>query len=202
MVLVCEETNMDSSATELWKHGRVGGSRILHSAADQAESSEFAALVERQARFLYRVAYSVVRNAQDAEDVVQETFLKLYRTGAWKEMQEEKAYLARVAWRIAVKRLPKREMAQAESEVEGLKANGDSPEVQAVRSGLEMRMRRLIDALPEELRRPLVLSALEEMSSREIGLVMGIPEGTVRTRLMRAREELRKRFEALREVPR
>jgi len=63
---------------------------------------EFAALVERQARFVYRVAYSVVKNAEDAEDVVREAFLKLHRTGAWRGMEEERAYLARVVWRIAV----------------------------------------------------------------------------------------------------
>jgi len=57
-------------------------------------------------------------------------------------------------------------------------------------------MREMIDALPEELGQVLMLSALEEMTSREVGMVMGIPEGTVRTRLMRARAELRKRFEA------
>ena len=102
---------MDSIAAVFWKDGRVGGSRTLQRAE---ESAEFEALVERQAGFLYRVAYSVVKNAQDAEDVVQEAFLKLYRTGAWKGMEEERAYLARVAWRIAVERivrLPGRQMA-------------------------------------------------------------------------------------------
>jgi RNA polymerase sigma-70 factor (ECF subfamily) len=191
---------MDSLATDLWKHGRVGGSRILHRAQDEEESAEFAALVERQARFLYRVAYSVVRNAQDAEDVVQEAFLKLYRTGAWKGMKEEKAYLARVAWRIAVERLPKREV-RDEVEVE-LAARGDSPETSAVRGSEEALLRRMIDGLPEELRQVLVLSAMEEMTSREVAEVMGIPEGTVRTRVMRGKDELRRRYKAAMEVRR
>jgi RNA polymerase sigma-70 factor (ECF subfamily) len=59
-------------------------------------------------------------------------------------------------------------------------------------------LRRLIEALPEELRQPLVLSAIEEMTSREVAVTMGIPEGTVRTRVMRARAELKRRFEAMR----
>ena len=198
MVLVCEETDMDSSATELWKRGRVGGSRILHRATDQEESSEFAALVERQARFLYRVAYSVVRNAQDAEDVVQETFLKLYRTGAWKGMQEEKAYLARVVWRIAVERLPNRN----DKDVAEMKlvAKGDSPEMNAVREAEEALLRRMISGLPEELRKVLVLSAMDELTSREVAAVIGIPEGTVRTRMMRAKDELKRRYAAAMEV--
>jgi RNA polymerase sigma-70 factor (ECF subfamily) len=158
------------------------------------------ALVERQTRFLYRVAYSIVRNVHDAEDVVQEAFLKLYRTGAWQGMNEEKAYLARVAWRIAVERLPKREA--SEYEMDSLASSESSPETSAVDGDERALLRRLIDRLPEELRQALVLSAIEEMSSREVAVVMGIPEGTVRTRVMRARMELRRRFEAMKEVQR
>jgi RNA polymerase sigma-70 factor (ECF subfamily) len=166
---------------------------------DAYPEAEFSALVERQTRFLYRIAYSILRNVPDAEDVVQETFLKLYRTGAWREINEEKAYLARVAWRIAVERLPNRLMESDEDVMAGLMAAGASPETDAIRSSEQIRLRRLIDMLPEELRQPLVLSAVEEMTSREVAAVMGIPEGTVRTRVMRARTELRRRFEAMTE---
>ena len=57
----------------------------------------------------------------------------------------------------------------------------------------------MIDALPEELRLPLVLSAFDELNSREIGRVLGIPEGTVRTRLQRARQVLRQKLASLQE---
>jgi len=99
---------------------------------------EFAALVERQARFVYRVAYSVVKNAEDAEDVVREAFLKLHRTGAWRGMEEERAYLARVAWRIAVERvqrLPRREMAGDQDAMAGLVSGEASPEEQGGKTG-------------------------------------------------------------------
>ncbi len=52
-----------------------------------------------------------------------------------------------------------------------------------------------MDGLPEEMRAVLMLSAIEEMTSREVGAALGIPEGTVRTRLMRAKAELKRRFE-------
>ena len=52
--------------------------------------AQFTSLVTRQSRFVFRIAYTILRNAHDAEDVVQETFLKLYRTGAWKNMQNER----------------------------------------------------------------------------------------------------------------
>lgn len=167
----------------------------LHRTEAAEREEEFAALVGRQGRFLYRVAYAVTRNVHDAEDAVQEAFLKVYRTGAWRGMEDEKAYLARVVWRMAVARLRPREAADGAVEVEVLASGDASPEIATMRSDEELRLRRMIDELPEELRQTLVLSALEEMSSREVGVAMGIPEGTVRTRLMRARAELRRRFE-------
>jgi len=57
----------------------------------------------------------------------------------------------------------------------------------------------MIDALPEELRQPLALSAIDEMNSREIALILGIPEGTVRTRIMRARQMLKQKLAGLAE---
>ena len=147
----------------------------------------FAALVARQSRFVFRVAYSVLRNAQDAEDVVQDTFFKLHRSGAWQQMQDERAFLARAAWRLAVDRIPKaRLVPQPEPVV--------SHEQKVIDSDLQATVHCLIDALPEGLRQPLVLSAIDELKSREIAAVLGVPEGTVRTRLMRARQILREKL--------
>jgi RNA polymerase sigma-70 factor (ECF subfamily) len=80
-----------------------------------------------------------------------------------------------------------------------LTASGGSPEQSVVDEDERAVLRRLIDGLPEELRQPLVLSSVEEMTSREVAEAMGIPEGTVRTRVMRARTELRRRFVAMKE---
>jgi RNA polymerase sigma-70 factor (ECF subfamily) len=160
----------------------------------------FARIVHEHARFLYRVAHSVLRHQQDAEDAVQDALLKLYRGESWREMREERAFLARVVWRAA---LDKREhrLVHFESGLDGESAELQLPDfrptpARIVEAGDERALlRELIDELPAELRQTLLLSAIEEMSSREVGEVMGIPEGTVRTRLMRARSELRSGFE-------
>ena len=68
------------------------------------EEAAFTALVQRQSRFVFRVAYAVLLNAHDAEDAVQETFLKLYRNGGWQHAENEQAFLARAAWRVALDR--------------------------------------------------------------------------------------------------
>lgn len=152
---------------------------------------QFAALVERQSRFVFRVAYSVVRNVPDAEDLVQETFLKLYRNGKWREMENERAFLARAVWRLALDRLPRVKSGAPDSE---LRSEGQNPEQAAIAADWNAAVHRLIDALPEELRQPLALSTVEEMGSREIAAIMGIPDGTVRSRLNRARQVLRRKL--------
>jgi RNA polymerase sigma-70 factor, ECF subfamily len=156
---------------------------------------EFRTCVQRHSRLVFRVAYAVLRNSHDAEDVVQEVFLKLYRNGAWDSVQDEKAYLARVAWRAAVDHLPKQHQA-AEDETEIASAR-PSPEQTAVDADLQRKVHRLIDGLPEELRQPLALSTIQELTSGEISQVLGIPEGTVRTRVLRARQLLREKLATL-----
>ena len=151
----------------------------------------FAGMVARQSRLMFRVAYGLLRNAHDAEDAVQEAFLKLYRGEAWRAMEDEKAFLARSVWRVALDRVPVRMEDVAEM---GLVSDDPSPEGRTIDVDEREHLRRLIDGLPEELRQALVLSAIEEMTSREVGVVMGVPEGTVRTRVMRAKIELKKRF--------
>src|ERR1700733_9768838 len=169
--------------------------RLARREEGAARGAPFADLVERQSRFVYRVAYAVVRSSHDSEDVVQETFLKLYRAGASESMRDEKAFLARTAWRIAVDRLPR---ARSQSPSPDLESHySQSPEDAAVTADWSAAVHRLIDALPEELRQPLALTAVEELNSREIAQVMGIAEGTVRTRIMRARQILKQKLAGL-----
>jgi RNA polymerase sigma-70 factor (ECF subfamily) len=166
----------------------------------------FGEMVGRQARFMFQVAFGLLRNRQDAEDAVQEAFLKLYRGEAWLRMENERGFLARTVWRVALDHLPRvmERMSSDVSEMELAASGGagtasQSPEQSAVDKDERALLRRLIDGLPEELRQPLVLSSVEEMTSRQVAEAMGIPEGTVRTRVMRARTELRRRFAAMKE---
>jgi len=166
------------------------------------EEAKFAELVQRQSGFVFRVAYAVLLNRADAEDAVQETFLKLYRNGGWRNVENERAFLARVAWRVAVDRRSRRPEAVSfddDSErdfTDEAPSSDPGPEQTLLLSDQQARIHAMIDALPEELRLPLILSAGDELNSREIGRVLGIPEGTVRTRLQRARELLHRKLDA------
>jgi RNA polymerase sigma-70 factor, ECF subfamily len=161
----------------------------------QHDEAEFTEFVQRQSRFVFRVVYAVLRHAHDAEDVAQEVFLKLYRNGAWRELRNEQAFLARTAWRAAVDRLPRHKEIPGD-DTEPL-ASTPSPEQSAIASDWQARVHRLIDNLPEELRQPLALSTIQDLNSNEIAVILGIPEGTVRTRMMRARQLLREKLTAM-----
>jgi RNA polymerase sigma-70 factor, ECF subfamily len=186
-------------------------------AEESAWNARFAALAEEHGRLLFRIAHGLLRNAHDAEDAVQEALLRVYKSGLREdghaglrdscepEIANEKAYLARTVWRagldIAARR-PKRtesiESDDGSGPMRDFAAAGRSAEEELAAGDERALLRRLIDGLPEDLRQPLVLSAIEEMTSREVALALGIPEGTVRTRVMRARTELRKRFAVMR----
>jgi len=170
------------------------------------DEAEFAGLVERQWKFAWRVAWAVLRNAADAEDAAQEAFLKILRAKAWRGLRDEKAFVARATWRLAVEdwssrhsRLRRHAGRAGEPEdgsaIDDIADAGMNPEELVAAGDWEAAVHRMIDSLPEDLRQPLALSA--EMNSREIAAAMGIAEGTVRTRLMRARAMLREKLQAM-----
>ena len=164
----------------------------------------FSLLVYRQNRFVFRVAYALLRSVPDAEDVAQETFLKLFRTlfrdDGWKGIRDERAFLARMAWRLARDRQRGAPREHAELDEQAMASRLASPEDQVVSADLTAAIFRLIDALPEELRQPLLLSSVDQMTSREIAGVLGVAEGTVRTRLQRARSLLKEKLNRRKEA--
>jgi len=86
--------------------------------AERGREAVFARIVEEHAQFLYRVAYSLLRHPQDAEDAVQDALLKLYRGQSWQAMQDERAFLARVVWRAALDRRASRKVSVEEDGAE------------------------------------------------------------------------------------
>jgi len=165
-----------------------------------ADRESFDALVQRRSRFVFQVAYAAVGQAHDAEDVVQEVFLRLYRTGAWRRMEDEAAFLARTTWRLARSRRARlAKLTGTGSEEEFLAAPDLAPSPEDCAMGVQQQalVRRLVAQLPSELRHALILSTIDEMPSAAVGEVLGIPAGTVRSRVLRARQLLREKYSAL-----
>lgn len=171
---------------------------MMQHEAVSARSRFFDRVLQQHARLLYRVAFSVLRNAADAEDAVADALLKLVRTGAWQNVANERAFLSRVVWRAALDRFEARGPdVDGHAELALLSDSQRSPETEVLEADLYQYLHAMIDRLSPELREPLLLSALRELNSREIGEIMHLPEGTVRTRLMRARAVLRDQVESL-----
>jgi len=157
-----------------------------------AKEAALAALVEQYASTLYRVAFSVLRNAADAEDAVQEAFLRVLRhRDSLEDIRDHRVWLIRIVWNIV---LDRKRRAKTRPETDDvvelarvLPATGLSAEEVASAAQHHSRVLRMVDTLPPKEREVLVLSAFEELSSVEIASVLGITESSVRSRLFRAR---------------
>jgi RNA polymerase sigma-70 factor (ECF subfamily) len=162
-------------------------------------------LVADHSRMVFRIAYSILRNHHDAEDAVQECFLR-----AWKhkdrlpEIGNAKTWLARIAWTTALdKRRFGRKMVSvndAESGLDLLESLSDetpAADEQLAEQQRQELLQRLIAGLPDDLAQTLELSTVQELNSAEIAEVMKIPEGSVRTRLFRARKQLKEKLAVL-----
>ena len=160
-------------------------------------STTIESLVLEHSPTVFKVAYSIVRNHADAEDIAQETFLKAMKHGRFDEIENHKAWLVKIAWRLAIDRT-RRTVAEPLDDIIATLRSADQPLEDAIseqqRSAL---MRKLVDALPPDLREVVVLSTAEDMTSADVASAMGIPEGSVRTRMMRARQMLKQKLAAM-----
>ena len=157
--------------------------------------------VREHSRTVYRVAYSVLRNHHDAEDATQETFLRFLRhRKRLAGLRDCRAWLARVAWRVSIdrrRRVTEISLDDAPQTLLRLRAAGAPADEIAAEEQIAALLDRLIEALPRDLRETLMLSMTDELSSPEIAEVLGIPEGSVRTRLLRARQILKEKLSAV-----
>jgi RNA polymerase sigma-70 factor (ECF subfamily) len=158
--------------------------------AFEAHLSECSSLV-------IRVAYSVLRSQPDAEDVAQEAFLRAYRRMRdLRDRAKFRAWLVRLTWRLALdwRRSARRRGAREEAMARISPQTGDA-EHDAVEHQRQTQLWTAIEALPERLRLVLVLSAIDGHTVRDIADLVGVPDGTVKSRLFEARRRLQ---EALR----
>ena len=159
--------------------------------ADDALAREFEARLADSSRLAFRVAYSVLRQRQDAEDVAQEAFAKAHR--AFRQLRDRdrfRAWLVRMTWRMAIdKRRGDVRRAARELAPPGPSRPPTSEEA-LIQEERSTRLWQAIDALPERLRMVIVLSAIEGHGVRQVAALVAAPEGTVKSRLFDARKRL------------
>jgi RNA polymerase sigma-70 factor (ECF subfamily) len=158
----------------------------------QAEEETLAALVSQYSGTLYRVAFSVLRNTADAEDAVQEAFLRVLRhRDTLHELRDQRVWLIRIVWNIVLDRKRRAKTRPETDDVADLArvlpAGGLSAEQIASAAQHHAHVLACVDRLPAKERQVLMLSAFEELSSVEIATILGTTESSVRSRLFRAR---------------
>lgn len=175
--------------------------RAIERASEPRESAAeaiVAALVPVYAGVLFRVAHAVLRNRAEAEDVVQETFLRvLQHADELAAVREMRVWLIRVAWRLALDRRRRIRPEQMDRSFAEALVGRDLPADAAMEEA--QRFRRVlveIDRLPKLERQVLLLAAAEEMGTVEMAEVLGRSESAVRALLFRARTRLKERLGA------
>jgi RNA polymerase sigma-70 factor (ECF subfamily) len=164
-------------------------------AQTQAEEHEggFGARVAENQRRVFQIAYGILGNAADAEEVAQEAFLRAYRKFAsLREAEKFRVWVNRIVFRLALNR--QRGMRRRLVRETAWHATGPGDVTDGARKVEEgeviARLRKEIAGLPDKLRKVLQLSIAEDMEAADVGEVLGIPTGTVRSRLHTARKLL------------
>lgn len=171
-------------------------------AAQSGDQNAFAEIVRRFQRAVYRVAYALTRNASDADDLAQETFVRAYQAiGRFRAGEPLYPWLARIAVNQAYS-LHRRRKRRPETSIEPLVEAGrqwageDDPAENAAESERNEMIQAAFAGLSPEHQAVLALRVVEGLSYDEIAETVGVPVGTVMSRLSRARAELKTRLRA------
>lgn len=158
----------------------------------RGESQAFATLVERYDRAVYHLAYRTLRDVEEARDVAQEAFFKAFRSlRTFKPGAKFSTWIFSIAYHACCDRLNRRKRYSSDELPDRADA-APGPEAQAIALDEATRLRAAIDSLPEKYRTVVTLYHLQGKQYEEIAQVLGLPMGTVKTHLFRAKEQLRK----------
>jgi len=174
--------------------------RALVKAAQRGDHEAFSALVMRHQRYVYNLAYRLLQDAHEAQDLAQEAFLR-----AWQALETFRAeskfttWLYRIVANLCYNRLPglRRQIAQGDVEAMAalILAEGHSPASSVEAADQIAWLHQQVEALPVKYRLVITLFYLQEMSYQEIAETLDVPLGTVKTHLFRAREQLKQQLQ-------
>ncbi len=169
----------------------------------RGESQAFAALVRRHQRRVFGLLLRMLGDRDEAQDATQDAFLNLHRHGhRFRRESRFSTFLYRVAVNAALNR--RRSLGRRRAHVDAYgdaqavghvgASQGPDPEQALAEDELRERLSRELRALPESLSAPVVLYDIEGLSYGEIAEILEVAEGTVKSRIHRARQALRARL--------
>jgi len=175
------------------------GEAALLARLKNGDARAFEELVISHQHRVFGVALRMLGNAAEAEEVAQEAFLRAHRAiGSFRGEAKLSTWLYGIASRLCLNRLAggeRRLVRGGEAELERLAESGADPAADLERSEVEQALHRAIAELPEERRIVVVLRDLEGLSYEEIAAALELELGTVRSRLHRARMDLKDKLE-------
>ena len=162
------------------------------------DRNAFKALIEANQRLVMHVVYKMVSNRSDVEDICQDVFVKVYQnlTG-FKHDSKLSTWIAKIAYNTTINYLEKKkvplfdDLSPEEMTLDHLSGNGTAPDDLSEQGELSGILKDQIDHLPVQFRTILTLYHLDEMTYKEIGKIMDLPEGSVKSYLFRARKLLK-----------
>lgn len=164
---------------------------------DRGDREAFRVLINREGRYLYGIAYALVGNAADAEDMVQETFTGML-SSRFRGESSLRTWLVRILVRRVGMLRRSRRGAKKKEMLEVQTADGSEKELTTPSgsAGTEAKLdlATMLESLSPEHRAVMILRELHGLTYEELATALGLPRGTVESRLHRARAELRKRF--------
>jgi RNA polymerase sigma-70 factor (ECF subfamily) len=175
----------------------------LVAALQQGDPDAFAELVERHSETIYNLALRMMNNPQEAEEVLQDTFVSAFRAlGRFEGRSQLSTWLYRIAYNAALMRLRRRELPTTSLDEPLLGDEGDPmprqlvdwsavPDELLLKGELDAVLREAVDRLPEGSRAVFVLRDIEGLSTAETAAVLELTETNVKVRLHRARMALR-----------
>ncbi len=171
---------------------------LPRSTASTATEVDLPAPVDTLATTLFRVAHAVLRNRAEAEDTVQDTFLRvLEHQHKLLAIRDLRPWLIRITWNLALDRRRRTTPDQADDLFLQALISPQMPTDQALGDAQQSRLvLQAIDRLPKPERQALLLSALEELSTAEIAEIMNKSDSAIRALIHRARTHLRERLDA------
>jgi RNA polymerase sigma-70 factor (ECF subfamily) len=159
---------------------------------------EFESHLPECSTLAFRVAFSLLRHREDAEDVAQDALVRAHRSfHKLRNRDRFRAWLVRTAWRLALDHR-RSEGRRHVRQLEHGRATAVGADDTAAASERARQLWEVIDTLPEKLRMTLVLSAIGGHDVAEVARLLGLPEGTVKSRLFNARRRLQERLQWIR----
>ena len=174
--------------------GRLAGDVV---SSDGELEREFDARLVECSRLAFRIAYSVLRHREDAEDVAQDAFAKAHQKfRQLRDPERFKSWLVRTVWRTALdRRRGDRRRSMREMEHERVRRPSSTDAM--VTEERAQVLWQAIDALPEKLRSVVLLATIEGHDLASVARLLGIPEGTVKSRLFVARQRIKEHLQWL-----